>query len=66
MSNTVKTRRDRDGAAALRAFGDAIADIVLSRWCPECLGTRAVVVAGVEEDCDYCDARGVLPERAAR
>lgn len=49
---------------ALHAFGDAIATVARSRWCPECRGTRLVVVAGVEEDCDRCDALGVLTGEA--
>lgn len=53
-------RRHNEAIAALHALGEAIAAIVRSRWCPDCLGTRLVVIAGNEEDCDRCDAQGVL------
>lgn len=53
-------RRHNEAIAALHAFGEAIAAIVRSSWCPECLGTRLVVIAGNEEDCDRCDAQGVI------
>ena len=51
---------------ALHAFGEAIAAVARSRWCPECRGTRSVIVAGVEEDCDRCDALGVVAGEAGK
>lgn len=64
-AETMRAELDRVQAEqirALHAFGEALAIVARSGWCTECRGTRSAVVAGVEEDCDRCDALGVVAE----